>query len=105
MLMAKGWTVKMTMPEYIKLDDAMAAVHREIGANTSVAQMYMLKRIAIDLKARATSNVRDVIRAHWIEEDGVQTCSNCGEEHEWDEYRASYCDCCGAEMNGEDDNG
>lgn len=93
------------MAEYIKLDDAMAAVHREIGANTSVAQMYMLKRIAIDLKAKATSNVRDVIRAHWTEEDGVQTCSNCGEEHEWDEYRASYCDCCGAEMNGGVDNG
>lgn len=27
----------------------------------------------------------------------------CGEEHEWDEYRAAYCDVCGAEM--EVDNG
>ena len=88
------------MAEYIKLDDAMAAVHREIGANISVAQTYMLKRIAIGLKAKATDNVREIIRAHWIENDGVQTCSNCGEEHEWDEYRASYCDCCGAKMDG-----
>lgn len=88
------------MVEYIKLDDAMAAVHREIGANTSVAQEYMLKRIAIGLKAMATDNVREIICAHWIEDDGVQTCSNCGEEHEWDEYRASYCDCCGAKMAG-----
>lgn len=93
------------MAEYIKLDDAMAAVHREIGANISVAQTYMLKRIAIGLKKKATSNVREIVRAHWIEEDGVQTCSNCGEEHEWDEYRASYCDCCGAEMNRGVDNG
>lgn len=88
------------MSEYIKLDDAMAAVHREIGVNISVAQTYMLKRIAIGLKAKATDNVREIIRAHWIENDGVQTCSNCGEEHEWDEYRASYCDCCGAKMDG-----
>lgn len=88
------------MAEYIKLDDAMAAVHREIGAEISVAQTYMLKRIAIGLKAKATDNVREIIRAHWIENDGVQTCSNCGEEHEWDEYRASYCDCCGAKMDG-----
>lgn len=87
------------MAEYIKLDDAMAAVHREIGANISVAQTYMLKRIAIGLKAKATDNVREIIRAHWIENHGVQTCSNCGEEHEWDEYRASYCDCCGAKMD------
>lgn len=35
---------------------------------------------------------------HWIEEDGVQICSECGEEHEWIDYRASFCDCCGAEM-------
>lgn len=87
------------MAEYIKLDDAMAAVHREIGANISVAQTYMLKRIAIGLKAKATDNVREIIRAHWIENDGVQTCSNCGEEHEWDEYRASYSDCCGAKID------
>lgn len=94
----------MTMAEYIKLDDAMAAVQREIGANTSVAQMYMLKRIAIGLKKKATSNVREIVRARWIEENGVQTCSNCGEEHEWDEYRASDCDCCRAEMVGGDEN-
>lgn len=93
------------MAEYIKLDDAMAAVHREIGAKISVAQTYMLKRIAIGLKAKATDNVREIIRAHWIENDGVQTCSNCGEEHEWDEYRASYCDCCGAKMDGGDPDG
>lgn len=30
--------------------------------------------------------------------NGCQICSECGEEHEWDEYRAAYCDVCGAEM-------
>ena len=43
------------------------------------------------------------MRGRWIEENGCQICSECGEEHEWDEYRAAYCDVCGAEM--EVDNG
>lgn len=30
----------------------------------------------------------------------TQICSNCGEEHEWDAYRASFCDTCGAKMDG-----
>ncbi|MCD8109982.1 MAG: hypothetical protein LUE14_07775 [Clostridiales bacterium] len=38
---------------------------------------------------------------HWIEEeDGLVVCSECGEEHEWDTYRANYCDSCGAKMIG-----
>lgn len=44
-------------------------------------------------------------RAHWIEQDGMQICSNCGEEHTWDDFRAAYCDCCGAKMDGSADNG
>lgn len=27
----------------------------------------------------------------------------CGEEHEWETYRASYCDTCGAKMSWEED--
>ena len=34
--------------------------------------------------------------------DGIQICSECGEEHEWEDYRAPYCDTCGAKMNKED---
>lgn len=49
------------------------------------------------------ADVAPVRRGHWIEENGCQICSECGEEHEWDEYRAAYCDVCGAEM--EVDNG
>jgi predicted amidophosphoribosyltransferase len=32
------------------------------------------------------------------ESNGVVVCSNCGEEHEWDDYRPSYCEDCGARM-------
>lgn len=44
--------------------------------------------------------VHDPVRhGHWIEDDGCQICSNCGEEHEWGEYRANYCEACGAKMD------
>lgn len=46
-----------------------------------------------------TKDWHPVVHAEWIEQDGYQICSNCGEEHEWVEYRASYCDCCGAKMD------
>lgn len=49
-------------------------------------------------------DVRPVVRGKWIEdESGVVICSNCGEEHEWETYRANYCDTCGADMRKETD--
>lgn len=45
------------------------------------------------------------VHGHWIEDDGVQICSNCGEEHEWEYYRAPFCDQCGAMMDEEAING
>ena len=48
------------------------------------------------------ADVAPVQHGRWIEEDGIQICSECGEEHEWEDYRAPYCDTCGAKMNKED---
>ncbi len=42
-----------------------------------------------------------VVRGEWIEDGDMQICSNCGEEHSWEEYRASYCEDCGAKMESE----
>ena len=44
------------------------------------------------------ADVAPVQHGRWIEEDGIQICSECGEEHEWEDYRAPYCDTCGAKM-------
>lgn len=45
------------------------------------------------------------LHGHWLEEDNGcrQICSECGEEHEWSPggFRASYCDACGAKMEGQ----
>lgn len=50
------------------------------------------------------ADVTPVRRGRWIEENGIQICSECGEEHEWEDYRAPYCDTCGAKMNKEEAN-
>lgn len=54
------------------------------------------------LNMQPTADVEPVKRGKWINDDsGVIVCSECGEEHEWQDYRASYCDTCGAKMEGE----
>lgn len=47
-----------------------------------------------------TAEVEEVKHGEWIEDGDYQVCSVCGEEHHWDEYRATYCDACGAKMDG-----
>lgn len=45
------------------------------------------------------ADVAPVRHGHWIENGDCQICSECGEEHCWGEYRAAYCDSCGAKMD------
>lgn len=45
-------------------------------------------------------DVSRVVHGRWIKDGDVVVCSNCGEEHSWDEYRATYCEDCGAKMDG-----
>lgn len=57
------------------------------------------KAMAYDDVIKMITNSPDAERVgHWIEDGDVQICSECGEEHEWVEYRASFCDTCGARM-------
>ena len=46
------------------------------------------------------ADVAEVKHGEWIEDGEYQICSVCGEEHHWDEYRATYCEDCGAKMDG-----
>lgn len=50
------------------------------------------------LRKIANGELKEVVRGTWITDCGIQICSNCGEEHDWQDYRAAYCDCCGAKM-------
>lgn len=52
--------------------------------------------------AATVCNMQEVKRGEWItDEEGFVICSECGEEHTWDEFRPPYCDMCGAKMDGE----
>lgn len=46
-----------------------------------------------------TVDAVEVVHGRWIKDGDVVVCSNCGEEHGWDEYRATYCEDCGAKMD------
>lgn len=50
---------------------------------------------------RLKGYVAPVVHGRWIKDSsGVVYCSECGEEHEWLDFRATYCDACGAKMDG-----
>ena len=46
-----------------------------------------------------------VVHGRWMKDGDCVVCSECGEEHAWDEYRATYCEDCGAKMDGGVDDG
>ena len=84
--------------EYIRRDTALRAVTRRYGACRSPAQNRLLDEIRNEIRRAPAADVAEVVHAYWIEDGDTQICSNCGEEHEWDAYRASFCDTCGAIM-------
>ena len=44
-----------------------------------------------------------VAHGRWVKDGDVVYCSNCGEEHEWEDYRAPFCEDCGCDMRGGSD--
>ena len=54
-------------------------------------------QMAVDGKE---ADVVEVKHGYWKEDGEYQICSVCGEEHHWDEYRATYCEDCGTKMDG-----
>lgn len=77
------------MAEYIKREAAIKAIDNEVSLDGLYAK----------IKAIPAADVRPERHGHWIEYDGYQVCSECGEEHAWDSYRATYCEDCGAKMD------
>lgn len=89
--------------EYISREAALKYIKSEqcrtcsdIGLCGNCAVLVAVKL----LEKVPAADVAPVVHGQWLEEDGVQICSNCGEEHCWDEYRAPFCDNCGTRMDG-----
>ena len=84
------------MDEYIKREAVIEAIMSE-PPDAQEPSGYIDRS-----KTLSVADVAPVRRGRWIEEDGIQICSECGEEHEWEDYRAPYCDTCGAKMDKEE---
>jgi len=58
-----------------------------------------------DIEEAPTVDAVPVVHGRWIKDGDYVVCSECGEDHAWDEYRATYCEDCGAKMDGGLDDG
>lgn len=75
-----------------------------LGDEAAIAGMKReIERMVVAGKAIPAADVAEVRPGRWIKDgkDGPVYCSECGEEHEWGDYRARYCDTCGAKMSWE----
>ncbi len=97
------------MARYIDAEyvlERLAFYIEDIGYEERINKRY--SRITVEdamalVEDAPTADVRPVKHGHWIEEGDIQICSECGEEHCWQDYRASYCEDCGAKMDGEEE--
>lgn len=89
---ALNWMYLLIEARYAWASDARGEIQ---GLNAAVCAIE-------DIPA---ADVVPVVHGRWIKDgdEGPVYCSECGEEHEWEDYRASYCDCCGARMDGDRD--
>lgn len=56
-----------------------------------------------DVDRIPTVDAAPVVHGRWVKDGEVVACSECGAEHAWEEYRATYCEDCGAKMDGGND--
>ena len=93
------------MDEYIERNEAIGALRRRLGPNTSPAQKNMLQLAAIDIRRIKTADVAPVRHGRWEKRGQEIYCSECGGEsgHTWagaSRY-SDYCPNCGAKMGGD----
>lgn len=101
------------MTEYIEREEALKILENmrlDYENNDcpvhALCEDYMdaLETAEDKLNTLIAANVRPERHGRWIKDSGgTIACSECGEEHEWETYRASYCDTCGAKMSWEED--
>lgn len=89
------------MAEYIKRETLVNNLELLARHEDRFTRSVILGVVAT-IRAIKAADVAPVRHGHWIEDGDYQICSECGEEHCWDEYRAAYCDSCGAKMGGKD---
>ena len=100
------------MSDYIKRDDAVAAI-KDGAFIFATTPFNLAKSMLIALEKIKNADVRENVRGKWYEQetcdcDIVYECSVCGEQWTLDagtpmENNMNYCPNCGADMRGETD--
>ena len=94
------------MDEYIKREAAIERLKKNLYASNPDSFSYLCFQDAINsVQEIPAADVEPVRHGRWVKDGEVVVCSECGEEHAWDEYRATYCEDCGAKMDEEEDHG
>ena len=92
------------MARYIDADKLSLKLKRYLMPNVDIdgtVTVEVAERYLLELVNNApTAEVEEVKHGYWKEDGEYQICSVCGEEHYWYEYRATYCEDCGAKMDG-----
>lgn len=89
------------MAEYIEREALLAILRKNPTGTWRGVPVYSddIKAAIHEVENLPAEDVSSVVHGRWIKDNtGVICCSECGEEHEWEDYRASYCDTCGAKM-------
>lgn len=85
------------MADYIRREDALFAL-RKAERGGSMTALTRLERAYAEIREMPAADVAVVRHGRWIHhEDGVFTCSECGNAESNDSY---YCRLCGAKMDG-----
>lgn len=94
------------MTEYIKRDDALAAVDEAVTLwNHPLDGISKTEYLRIRFKNIPAADVRPVVRGRWEPDRGWFGCSCCGGSpiiDKYDEpYLSDFCPHCGADMRGD----
>lgn len=85
------------MAEYINRESALRAIHGQRGPCRSFAQNQMLDHLRAGILRIPAEDVAPVAHGRWVHhDDGVVTCSECGNAESSESY---YCRYCGAKMD------
>ena len=83
--------------EYISREAALKAANEWVS-EACMAPVMRVSRLLDKLQKVPAADVAEVVHGRWIHhDDGVFTCSECGNAESNDSY---YCRLCGAKMDG-----
>lgn len=86
--------------KYINANEFIKKLKLQYGEELGWQCTINMSDVATMVEDMPAANVIEIKHRYWIENnDGYQICSECDEEHCWNEYRATYCDNCCTKMD------